>query len=170
MAKANEKTETVKQQVMAVSKIAAKSMGNPKVAAGFSDEDATAGRIHWLGVMFGRASGLKRTITDKNGKIEEQIGLTGIFECHPEDKRRPIQRSGVCYLPPGVRQMVEAEVAALGDDKTGVIFAYRVGTIRSTNAVGYEYVSHNMVEITGEDALSGIREAVAQQDIKLLTN
>ncbi len=146
---------------MIVSKLRAKNLGNPKVAAGFSDEEMGAGKVHVLGVIMGKASGVK---AHKNPKDETQVdySLVGFFEGIPDDKQRPRLQSGICWLPGGIHEMVREQVESAAEGQV-VEFAFKIGTRRSTNQAGYEYVTEPMGEATKADPLADLRERLSSQ-------
>jgi hypothetical protein len=135
------------RETTVLSKLAPKNLGNPKVAAAFDDGDQT---VHPLGRIIGRASKVSRK-PDPKDPDKLYVSLVGQFEGTPFDDDRPIIRSGVCYLPPGVHEEVVEAVEEMHriwrdenpDSKLGPVgvveFAFDIGTIKATNAAGYSY-------------------------------
>lgn len=152
-------TIAANKKPLMISTLKPKNLGNPKVAAGFSDEEMGQGKIHWLGNIIGKVSGVKR------GKMpgddtEFFYKLAGMFEGVPDDKTKPAVRSGLCFLPGGVHEMV---VAMIEEAKGAIInLNLRVGTKRSTNAAGYEYVTDTIVDPSTADPLADLRGAMPQ--------
>jgi hypothetical protein len=142
-------TDTIIRPIL-VSKIRPKNLGNPKVAAAFSDEEMAAQKIYWLGTILGKASGTKKTVDPKDD-TKISWALTGFFEGRPTDPSKPVLRSGICWLPGGIHEMVVAAVQGLPAGEV-LPFSYVIGTKRDTNAVGYSYVIDDNGIIKQEDA------------------
>jgi hypothetical protein len=137
-----------------VGRIKPKDLGNPKVPTGWDDDDLTSGRTHTLGRVIGKATGVKKVLTDPKDETSVAYALTGIFEGQPANvglkagdlKRRPVLQSGVLWLPGGLHEMFVAAVA--GDDpenkralKKIVPIDVTISTRKATNRAGYEYVN-----------------------------
>lgn len=149
------------EKSMIISKLRAKNLGNPKVAAGFSEQDGAAGKIHWLGIIMGKASGTK---PHKDPKDETIIShsLTGFFEGTPADTTKPKMRSGICWLPGGIHEMILEQVNS-ADEGAVVEFAFKIGTRLATNAAGYEYVTDPIGEAEQADPLADMRLRLSGQ-------
>lgn len=151
------------QIVIMVSKIRPKNLGNPKVAAGFSEQEIAEQKIHWLGVILGKASGIKKSV-DAKDDTKISYGLVGFFEGQPADTAKPILKSGICWLPGGIHEMVVETVRGL---KPGEFmpFSFRIGTKGDTNAAGYSYVVDNNTVATADaqDPLADLRGDAVKQ-------
>lgn len=146
-----------------VSKLRPKSLGNPKVAAGFSDAEMGEQKIHPLGIIMGRCGSVKKG-TDPKDDSNVYFALLGAFEGVPADPALPIIKSGVCYLPGGVHEMIVESVQGLAEtERGGVIeFAMKLGTKRDTNQAGYSYVVERVGELTEVDPLAQMKSDMGQ--------
>jgi hypothetical protein len=142
-------------------------LGNPKRAAALEAGDDT---VCWMGEIIGRATGVKKVLTNPQDETSVSYALRGIFEGIPfneglektDPKCRPILRSGICWLPGGVHEMV-VEAVTGGDVATHtpsiVPFRIKIGTRHSTNKVGYEYYNELLSDVSAVDPLADLRGA-----------
>jgi len=178
-------------KVTIIGKLRQKDLGNPRAAAALDEGDPT---ICWLGTMLGVASNVKRFV-DAGDETKVSYALTGTFEGQPANRRgysesnpdgkeipvtdknwRPVLKSGICWLPGGIHELI-VEAVTNGDPmgkgpRNVVPFRVKIGTRRAQNAAGYEYVNEIESEITsGADPLAALRqiagpaEPVAQDPI-----
>lgn len=150
------------RKIVLTSKLRPKNLANPKVAAGFTDAEMGEGKIHWLGTIMGKASGTAKKV-DPSDDTKISYALTGFFEGIPGDGARPIVKSGVCYLPGGVHEMIVEQVNSMEDAGGVVAFAFKIGTRRADNQAGYEYVNETLGEASKSDPLDDMRRELASQ-------
>lgn len=140
-----------------ISRLRAKNLGNPKVAAGFTDEEMGQSKRHWLGVILGKATGVSIK-SDPKDETKKFKALTGFFEGRPDDEKRPILRSGICYLPGGVHELICESIETALENGGGVVqFVFHLGTQRDTNDAGYSYVTEELSAPQAADPLQDMR-------------
>lgn len=138
-------------------RLRAKNLGNPKVAAGFSDAEMAQGKQHALGTILGRASGTKEH-KDPADDTKVSYSLVGFFQGVPADPSMPIIKSGVCWLPGGIHELVTSQVEAA---EGGIVeFAFQIYTQRAGNKAGYEYVTQALISAETADPLADLRTKV----------
>lgn len=156
-----------------IKKMAAKSLGNPKMAAGLPDGDD---RIVWLGTFIGIASGVKKVV-DQQDETKISYALKGQFEGIPDNTDaqgnpllpkfcKPVMRSPLLWLPEGFHDMVVDAVTG-GDPNTKmpniIKFSARIGTRKETHASGYSYVVGYQSDVAAsDDPLAELRGQVLQ--------
>lgn len=134
------------------SKIVAKDLGNAKAVLAKEEGDKTP---HILGTIIGIARRVQTKLAP-NGDAHEQI--IGEFEA-VNATTGEVYDSGVLYLPGGIHERLSS--ALKGESVEPIEFAIELSTVRSTNAVGYEYRARSLMETKLADPLQLIREAVA---------
>lgn len=120
--------------------------------------------------VLGKATGLSFRANPQD-ESDPAIGLKGVFESIPADPSKPVYKGPICFLPKTVHEHIVQ--AVLGDQKRPagkptrgksidmqgqeIAFAFEIGVKRSTNAIGYEYVTSARVEQTEHDPLADLR-------------
>lgn len=137
-------------------KLVVKSLGNPRVAASFSDDDKKAGKRHLLGTIMGTASRIKNKV-DAKGEVFEAI--VGDFEGTKADGN--VVKSGLLYLPSGIHEMLADPLKE--DDAKPIDFAMRIFTVPADNPIGYSYLVEPVLPPSAADPLAHIREAMGKQ-------
>lgn len=159
-----------------VGKLTAKSLGWDRNAIGNATSDTTVKQK--MGTIAGIVSGLRQTVNNETGDI--QTGLKGNFRgvstltakvieknADGTDKMKdgkpvvrdtgtPIEvRSGVCYLPAGLQDMIEGSLAQAQehDPKATVSFALDLYAIKDTNKAGYTFRAETLVQPDERDPL-----------------
>lgn len=149
------------RSIVMVSKLKPKSLGNPKVAAGFTEVEMGEKRTHWLGVIIGRAAGVKEKKMPDDDTATYQV-LEGFFEGIPTDTTMPRLRSGLCFLPGGVHELICEQVAS-SENGAVVEFGLKIGTQRAGNKAGYEYVTERIGEVKEADPLAELKGTMGGQ-------
>lgn len=134
-------------------KLQMKDLGPPKGVFKLSEEGDTD-TAFLLGTCIGIASGIKNGIAPD---AKPYTGLKGTFEGVPADPKRDTVRSGVCYLPSGFQEPIEA---ALADGNATVRFAFEVYTVRSSAPIGYSYKLKQLSAPSAVDPLSEFRSEI----------
>lgn len=123
-----------------------------------------------LGRFVGVVTGLKPIENEKTGDVS--YGLKGSFKAVSSvaDANGVLKevRSGVCYLPGGIQDIVEAAwlAASEKDEKkrASIQFAMDIYAIPAANAAGYTFKADNIVDAQAGDATDAIM--VAAQGVK----
>jgi hypothetical protein len=118
------------------SKLAAKDCGDPKKILGLDADIKTL----MLGTLIGQATKISQRADATGTKVVE--GLNGTFEAIPADPKSDTIRSGTCYLPEGIFEMVAAPLRPDSEGKQAaesVRFAVEVSVVRATNPQGYSW-------------------------------
>jgi hypothetical protein len=159
-----------------VGKLTAKTLGWDRFAIGAATKDTT--QPQKLGTIVGIVSGLRQTVNNETGDI--QTGLKGNFrglstlnlfvpkkdkegndvmkDGKPvlEDTGKVIEiRSGVCYLPGGIQEMMEGALAQARetDPKATISFGIDLFAIKDTNKAGYTFKAETKVAAEERDPL-----------------
>jgi hypothetical protein len=160
-------------------KLTAKSLGwdRNRIGTEIAKVPADGGRV-LLGTIVGIVSGLRQTINNDTGEI--QNGLKGQFrgvstlgedsgkEIGDKNPARTVT-AGVCYLPGGIQEMIEGALAAAqdttsgGDARATVQFALKLFAIPATNRAGYSFDADNLVEATESDPLDALLTAATAE-------
>jgi len=139
-------------------KCSVKDFGNPARQAALIPEGSKDKRK--LGRIFGVANGVKQG-TDQTGR--PYLGLRGSFEAVPENKELETVQAGVCYLPPGIAEMVIVQVQNIPEGQApSVGFAFDIYIKHADNAIGYEYETVPVIENAATDPLAGLRAQIEQ--------
>lgn len=119
-----------------------------------------------IGRIVGIVAGLRTTIDKETGDIHN--GLKGNFRgisskeyADGDNKGKPIiVTSGVCYLPGGIQDMIEGELAKAkeADAKATVSFAIDLYGIPATNKAGYSFKADSIVSAAVTDPLAVLLE------------
>jgi hypothetical protein len=151
-------------------KLVVKDLGNPSSVKNKPDGDNSP---HLLGYLFGRVTDVKQKIVprvdQRTGEVSTDtfMALTGMFEgrrAEPLDNKDETEtvavRSGTCYLPTGINEMVIEAFKSCGDgEKAQIDFAYKVMTIKAANPVGYSYQFESLHEpAAADDPLESLRQ------------
>src|ERR1017187_42639 len=141
--------------VIVLSKLSVANIGaNAKAILAFPPESKEVNR---LALAVGQASGLKH-VEDKVRGVTH-CALLGNFEFTNLASGK-LFRSGVCYLPPGVHDMVVSAVKSLEDESQSVTFALEISTVRDSCPAGYTYQSRNLIPVIASDPLTELRKAI----------
>lgn len=115
-----------------------------------------------LGVIVGTVTGIK----EKKGPNDMDVftALVGSFSATPIDPKtgellgdREL-RSGICYLPGGMQDDIEAQFA--GDDPVQRIdFAAELAIFKAENAIGYSWAMKPLVEPAESDPVNALMAA-----------
>lgn len=165
-----------------VGKLTAKSLGWDRFAIGGATKDTTVPQR--LATIVGIVSGLRQTVNNETGDI--QTGLKGnfkgvstlnVFVPEKDDKGNDVMkdgkpvmrdtgekievRSGVCYLPGGIQEMIEGELARVRehDPKATVSFGIDLFALKDTNKAGYTFKAETRVETAERDPLDMLMNA-----------
>jgi hypothetical protein len=150
-------------------KLTAKSLGwdRNRIGTEVAKVPADGGRV-LLGTIVGLVSGLRQTVNNDTGEI--QNGLKGQFrgisslgddsgkEIGDKNPARTVT-AGVCYLPGGIQEMIEGALAQAQDTTSGgdvratVKFGLKLYAIPATNKAGYSFDADNLIEATEDDPL-----------------
>lgn len=147
-------------------KLTAKALGwdRNKIGTAVSKVPADGGRV-LLGRIVGIVSGLKQTVNNDTGEIQNGLkgqfrGISAITEkgdvlTAPEGAKIT---AGVCYLPGGIQEMLEGALAAAqeSDAKATVQFGLDLFAIPSTNKAGYSFDADNLVAADAVDPLDNL--------------
>lgn len=133
-------------EVVTMSKIVMKALGNPKAAAALTVGD---GKKVFVGRVMGFATGQVQKLTDDGDTV---FGLKGTFKGITSDGLKVIQ-SGVCYLPSGIQ---EAVAEAIPDDNGRVQFVFDIFTQAASNKSGIEYVAAPLGKPMVEDPFAAL--------------
>lgn len=124
-----------------------------------------------LGMIGGVVTGFKETVDDDKGEIYR--GLKGSFKgvSVKADPDGVIieNRSGVCYLPGGIQDMIESawnvatDVTNGGDAKATVSFVINLFAIHATNKAGYSFEADNLIAASKIDPLDALLERAKPQ-------
>jgi len=129
-------------------KLGPKDLGNPKSVTVPDNADDPAAR-KLLGRIVGIATGIK-TGVGNNG--QPYVGLKGSFEAQPADPKLPRIRAGVCFLPPGIAEMVATKLA--GDNAPeSVQMAFDITAVKAANPIGYSYEVMPLIDVDESDPL-----------------
>lgn len=164
-----------------VGKLTAKTLGWDRFAIGGATKDTAVPQK--LATIVGIVSGLRQTVNNETGDI--QTGLKGNFRgvstlnlfVPEKDKAgndvmkdgKPVMkdtgaaievRSGVCYLPGGIQDMIEGELARVRehDPKATVSFGIDLFALRDANKAGYTFKAETLVEAAERDPLDMLME------------
>lgn len=160
-----------------VGKLTAKTLGWDRTALGAATKDTSVAQK--LATIVGIVSGLRQTVNNETGDI--QTGLKGNFRgvstlnlfVPAKDPKtgndivkdgKPVMtdtgkaievRSGVCYLPGGIQDMIEGELARVRehDPKATVSFGIDLFSLRDSNKAGYTFKAETLVEAQERDPL-----------------
>lgn len=148
------------------SKLSTKTMGLNGKKGAVLDKD---GEIVWLGHIYGFADGVKvKTRTDDHGAIVTDHPITGDFEGVNLETGEMFS-SSMLYLPGGFHDIMETALknTATKNDKgdiTGygrIEFGVLIGSQKSSNKAGFEWVGKNLVKTAGADPLKNLRSQIA---------
>jgi len=129
-------------------KLGPKDLGNPKsVTVPDKMDDPAARKV--LGRIVGIATGIK-TGVGNNG--QPYVGLKGSFEAQPADASLPRVRAGVCFLPPGIAEMVATKLAG-ENAPDSVQMAFDITAVKAANPIGYSYEVMPLIEVSETDPL-----------------
>lgn len=120
---------------------------------------AESGRLQ-LARVYGLADG-SRFVADDKSVTGSYTFFTGTFEAvNLQDGE--IYRSSKLFLPGGISEMFEKEVAkAKKDDPNAELqFAFEIRAKRDTNPIGYSYEAQALRKIETNDPLAAIRGAM----------
>lgn len=107
--------------------------------------------------IYGTISSLFYKEDKQNGAIH--TAFKGQFEgINLQDGE--VFRSGVMYLPNGIKEVVESVVLSTQkeDAKAEVKFAFEISSVKATNPIGYSYEARALVKPEREDALAALRQ------------
>jgi hypothetical protein len=145
-----------------VPKLSPRSMGWTKAIIATAVADITDKDKIFIGRVAGIVTGFKETLDEKTGNI--QLGLKGSFKAlgnkPDENGVLPEVRSGVCYLPGGIQETVEAaftEARGSGENErkgATVAFAVDLYVRRANNAAGYSYEAETLMQPQENDPLA----------------
>jgi hypothetical protein len=145
------------QEIKMVGKIVAKTLGNPKKAAGLENVGDTV----VLGKIFGMCDGVKQKEDPISGKV--YFPLVGRFQAQTAEGA--IIRSGVLYFPQGIHETYESAVRQLEEGST-LQFAVELRAVRSTNAAGYSYESVDLMPPSEADPMDVFANKVLADQAK----
>lgn len=145
-------------------KLSPRSMGWTKAVLATAVAAITDADKIFLGRVAGIVTGFKETLDEKTGQI--QLGLKGSFKAisnRPDDNGvMPEIRSGVCYLPGGIQETVEAAFLEArgqgGNERKGatIQFAVDLYVKRANNAASYSYEAETLLKPAENDPLAGL--------------
>jgi hypothetical protein len=144
--------------VLIKNKIVPKDAGNPKLIANLKDNENKL----VLGAIFGIAKDAKTKVDDRT--TTEYSFLTGDFSALPADPAGDEVRSGVLYLPDGIRDIVENALFAPDGSRISdsVQFAFEVSVVKANNAQGYSWAFEPKMKASPNDPLAELRKLVAK--------
>lgn len=155
------------------SKLVVKDLGNPSMVKA-QEEGNNAPYV--LGVIIGRVTGLrKKPVTNAlSGEVTEFDALSGMFEgrraiaLDNKDGTETVAiRSGTCYLPTGIHDMVVETFRSVPEgEKTQLDFAYRICTVKASNPAGYTYACESLYEPATSDPLEHLRSLAMPATVK----
>lgn len=156
-------------------KLTAKALGwdRNRIGTEVAKVPADGGRVE-LGTIVGLVSGLRQTVNNDTGEI--QNGLKGQFRgisTLGDDTGKEISKTnparqitaGVCYLPGGIQEMIEGSLASAqdtsngGDARATVQFGIKLYAIPATNKAGYSFDADNLIEAAESDPLEALLTA-----------
>lgn len=168
-----------------VGKLTAKSLGWDRFKIGAATQDTTVPQN--MGRIVGIVSSLRQTVNNETGDI--QTGLKGNFRgistlnlFVPEKDKdgndkmkdgKPVMKdtgekivvtSGVCYLPAGLQDMIEGQLAQAkeSDPKATVSFAIDLFCIKDTNKAGYTFRADTLLQAEQRDPLDQLIDLASQ--------
>lgn len=147
-------------------KLTAKALGwdRNKIGTAVTKVPADGGRV-LLGRIVGIVSGLKQTVNNDTGEIQNglkgqfrgisSLNATGDVLSTPTGEKIT---AGVCYLPGGIQEMLEGTLAAAQETeaKATVQFAIDLFAIPATNKAGYSFDADNLVAADAVDPLDNL--------------
>lgn len=154
-----------------VGKLSPRAIGWDRVAIGgaVGKVAADGSQPVLLGRFVGVMTGLKENLNKETGEVS--YGLKGSFKAISSlaDENGALReaRSGVCYLPGGIQDIVEAAFTeAQGEDgskRASISFAMDLYAIPANNAAGYTFKADNLIEAQAADPLDTMLSAVASK-------
>jgi hypothetical protein len=155
--------ETVEQALMGVSLVAKLSPNSINPNAATMVKTMTGANAKYpLCTIIGIASGLKHG-EDKNKPGQFWTALTGDFLGVNLETGEKF-RSGKCFLPAGIQDVVEAPLSAaeLHKDADGkpdpqsvsMKFGFRIYSVKATNPAGYTYAAEILLKPSENDPLT----------------
>lgn len=166
-----------------IKKLASKNLGDP---AQIVSDQYKEGETVWLGIIYGRASGLSYR-ADPGDETKQSVGLTGVFKGIPADPDLPIFKATRCYLPGEYQDIMVANVrkiSPLGDGETPmpkkgqpinqvgnvVDFALKIGVqkmFRKDKTWGYMYVGDEIGDTAATDPLEEMEKKMGAKLLSL---
>jgi hypothetical protein len=132
-----------------VGQLRAKKLGKPRAVFAFTDDEKKAGKINWLGSIYGLAFGCKRIEGKHDATVD--YALLGHFNGDTVDGYQFY--SQMCWLPSEAHGEILAAVRTLTDGNC-VAFGFRIGTKHSdANEAGYVYATEATYEVVIRDAI-----------------
>ena len=144
-------SETV--EVKSLSKISAKVLGNPKKGAALEK-----GQSHLLGWIHGTAFSTKTIVNPTDSRTS--VGLVGNFSAVDVDGKET--QSGICYLPAGFQEPIEA-----GINSGAVTFNLEIRTAPADNAAGYQYECTHLIPVAENEMASKMKVLIHDRMKKL---
>lgn len=141
--------KATKRETLIKNKIGPKDLGNAKKI--FADDKADAKLL--LGTIIGQANGVKSGYDERSGR--PWFGLKGSFMAIPADDTQPRVRSGVCFLPSGMAELVAGAMETIDGVQSGnVQFGFSISVIKdASSGVGYKYECMPLIDATETDPL-----------------
>ena len=134
------------------SKLVVKNIGNPRAVTALPQGQDKL----FLGTMMGVA---EKLIARADAAGNMFTGLAGTFEGIPSDPNMDTIKSGVCFLPAGIMEMISTPLAEAAEkgEAIKVGFAFECYSLKATNAAGYEYGFESAADAQAVDPLAELR-------------